>query len=361
MNTFTKQNTNIFKGISTLLLLFHHLFYKIEYFENCFVWNELWKNSLHFIAQNSKVCVALFLFLSGYGLVKSARAANKEITFKFSFLHILKVLFPLWFIYIIFVPLGYVFGRTFVDIYGTGISSIKYLLTDLTGTSYLFGYLPKANETWWFFAEIIRAYLLFPIFYSGIKKNSTMTFIACFLLGWTKGLIWLTPFVLGMIFAEKDFITLIMNQKGPKKLICFSLNAIFIVLFLFARLKYGTLCDGFLATAIICCFAPLISPNRTIGKSLSFIGFHSANIFMFHTFIYSKYLHDFIYGMKYPMIIFIVFVLICLIVSVLLEQLKKLVRYDKFISFTCIKIERFFTKCNLLIQNLYGRISAKQH
>ena len=154
MNIFSKQHTNIFKGIATLMLLFHHLFYKIERFEDCFVWNEKWMSFLNFNALTCKVCVALFLFLSGYGLVKSANSSNKAVTLKFSVLHIVKILLALWLIYIIFVPLGYAFDRTFVDIYGTGISSIKYLLTDLTGTSFLFGYYPKANATWWFLEKL---------------------------------------------------------------------------------------------------------------------------------------------------------------------------------------------------------------
>ena len=362
MNIFSKQHTNIFKGIATLMLLFHHLFYKIERFEDCFVWNEKWMSFLNFNALTCKVCVALFLFLSGYGLVKSANSSNKAVTLKFSVLHIVKILLALWLIYIIFVPLGYAFDRTFVDIYGTGISSIKYLLTDLTGTSFLFGYYPKANATWWFFGEIIRLYLLFPLFYGGLKNNSGLTFIVGFLLGWCYGLVWVIPFVLGMIFAEKDFISLIMAQKGYKKFFCVAVNAIFFVIFVLARTKYGLLCDGFIAIGIIGCLAPLINTNKIIGKSLSFIGIHSANIFMFHTFIYSKYMYNFIYGMKYPILIFIVLTLICLIISMLIEQIKKLIRYNKILSFINIKIESIFEKCNMLIQKIWDKnIISKCH
>jgi len=172
---FSKNHTNLIKGAATLLLLFHHLFYKMTYFDICYVWSDLWIHGLNYIAVSAKVCVALFLFLSGYGLVKSANKEKRPITIKFSALHIIKILIPLWFIYILFVPMGYAFGRTFTDIYGKGVSSVFRMCADLTGTSYLIGFYPKANETWWFFGEIIRLYFLFPLFYYGIKRNSLLS------------------------------------------------------------------------------------------------------------------------------------------------------------------------------------------
>lgn len=359
MNTFTKQHTNIFKGIATLLLLFHHLFYEIESFQNCFVWSEQWIKALNYIALNCKVCVALFLFLSGYGLVKSANGAKSEVTFKFSVLHIFKILIQLWFIYLLFVPLGFAFGRTFADIYGTGLSSVKFFLADLTGTSYLFGYLPKVNETWWFFGEIIRLYLIFPLFYSGIKKNSVLTLMICVCLEYCYGLIWFVPFVLGMIFAEKDLLSILMEQKNRKRVIGVLVNALLLLILIFLNLKYGILHYGVFSVVILAFFAPLIDPDQIIGKALAFIGTHSANIFMFHTFIYLKYMHDFIYGMKYPVLIFIVFTLICLIVSMLIEQLKKLIHYEKIGLFANASIEWFFEKCNYIIKKILVKISVR--
>jgi uncharacterized membrane protein len=61
------EDTLVLKGIALLLLLSHHLFYK-----NNGVYDDilLWKD--HYLVQEigimSKVCVAIFVFLSGYGL-----------------------------------------------------------------------------------------------------------------------------------------------------------------------------------------------------------------------------------------------------------------------------------------------------
>ena len=60
---FTNQYTNISKGIALLLLLFHYLGLNPEL--------HLFSTSgiANVIAEQCKVCVAIFLILSGYGLV----------------------------------------------------------------------------------------------------------------------------------------------------------------------------------------------------------------------------------------------------------------------------------------------------
>lgn len=56
----TKQDTIAIKGIAILLMLWHHLFLSTVEYGVC-------ANSFSSIA---KLCVALFLFVSGYGLTK---------------------------------------------------------------------------------------------------------------------------------------------------------------------------------------------------------------------------------------------------------------------------------------------------
>jgi len=326
---FSKKHTLLVKGVATLMLLFHHLFYKMKYFKECTVWDSDWAKMLNTIAVNSKVCVALFLVVSGYGLVKSANRSKEDITFRFSVLHIFKILVPLWFIYILFVPVGCFFDRSFVDLYGTAKSSWKYLFTDITGITYLLGVYPKANETWWFFGEIIRLYILFPVFYYSIKKNSTLTFVVCYFLTTRYGFEWFLPFVVGMIFAEKNFFSVILQQNRLRKLLWGTVSLLFFVVFTKLRKTHGTEYDAFYALSIIGMVLCLFNPEKRVGKYLCVFGEHSANIFMFHTFIYSKYFREYIFWFKYPLFIFIALSCICLVISVGIEELKRLIRYEK--------------------------------
>ena len=65
------------------------------------------------------------------------------------------------------------------------------------------------------------------------------------------------------------------------------------------------------------------------NRLLEFAGRHSMNIFLFHTFIFYYYFHDWIYASRNPVLIFLTLFLACLLISVGMEQLKKLVRFDR--------------------------------
>lgn len=81
--------------------------------------------------------------------------------------------------------------------------------------------------------------------------------------------------------------------------------------------------DPILAFEIILLFKSLNIKHPKIVTTLSFIGSHSMNIFMFHTFIYYYYFEDFIYYTRNPLLIFITLLVVCLILSMGIEYLKK--------------------------------------
>ena len=70
----TVQDSNVLKGIAILIMLWHHLFLRPEY-------NDIVIHG-HSIAQEiaimCKVCVAIFVFVSGYGLTEKLVLAPKQ-------------------------------------------------------------------------------------------------------------------------------------------------------------------------------------------------------------------------------------------------------------------------------------------
>lgn len=56
--------------------------------------------------------------------------------------------------------------------------------------------------------------------------------------------------------------------------------------------------------------------NNIVGKFFILMGKYSMPMWMIHTFFYSYFFHDFIYGFKYPVIIFAVVVLISYLCSI---------------------------------------------
>lgn len=66
---FTKEETNFCKGIAIIMMLFHHLFNDFEEYAGHPVdYRPFTGERLMFLALLCKVCVAIFVFLSGYGI-----------------------------------------------------------------------------------------------------------------------------------------------------------------------------------------------------------------------------------------------------------------------------------------------------
>lgn len=160
------KDTNALKGIALMLLLLHHLFYidnglfyDVHLYKDHYLINE--------IGIASKVCVSIFVMLSGYGLAVSAQ---KGINLKsFYCRRFTKLLIHYWFIWLIFVPISvFVFGRSFEDAYGNNII-IKFIF-DIFGVINVFG-LYGYNVTWWFYSAIIILYIIFPFLYKRIVSN----------------------------------------------------------------------------------------------------------------------------------------------------------------------------------------------
>ncbi len=322
---FSIRHTNILKGCAVILLLFHHLFYKLEFFENCFVFCQLDMIVCNKFAQYSKVCVALFLILSGYGLTVSANKRLEPITWKYSFEHIVKLMINFWVIYLLFVPLGLIFGRNPIEIYGTGVNGIYNFLVDFFGVAHLFN-TPTFNATWWFMGEILRLYILFPLLYSCVKNNKILLLglgvVMCFFY---DNLVWFLPFICGMLIAEKDYFSWYINLKGSKK--CMIILAFFA--FVLIRPIFEVKIDTMFALGIITFILLFIKPESIFGRVFEVLGKHSGNLFMFHTFIYAYYFKDFIYGFYHPVIILLILLIVCLVISWTIERLKHILRLNK--------------------------------
>ena len=156
----TKQDTIAIKGIAILLMLWHHLFLStVEY--------GVWANSFSSIA---KLCVALFLFVSGYGLTKQYAKLEKPYlknTVKFLVLRYLKFFLPYWFCFAIIVAVGNAFGYGFADAYPPSRNTLKCFLLDIWGQNGYASYLP----TWWFNKMILQLYLVFPLLYLLVRNR----------------------------------------------------------------------------------------------------------------------------------------------------------------------------------------------
>lgn len=323
------KDTNVLKGIGLLLLLCHHLFYVQKG-----LYDDIHLAGDHYLVQEigiwCKLCVAIFVFLSGYGLtIGTTKTQGIKDVKRFYWHRFTKLLMNYWFIWLIFVPISvFIFGRTFSDAYESHL--IPKFFLDFIGIINCFGWYGY-NATWWFYSCIIVLYIAFPFLYKLMEKNLWLLIalaVAIFFLPihQTAGIrIYFPTFIMGMVYCRYNRS---LNITPPIWL--FLLFAVLAVERIIA--KDTILFDALLATILIISYKSISLPN-IISKPLEFCGKHSMNIFLFHTFIYYYWFQDFIYSSRNPIIIYVLLLAICLVISFVLEYIKKIIRFDKLVNY----------------------------
>lgn len=79
-------------------------------------------------------------------------------------------------------------------------------------------------------------------------------------------------------------------------------------------------------------FFEFVNRWRGIGKALEVIGIYSADIFLVHNFIRVVFYYDFTYSFRYWWLIILVLLVTSLLISVLVEEIKKFIRYDRLVA-----------------------------
>lgn len=335
------KDTNILKGVALMMLLWHHLFYTRNgmYTELCVGKYEL----AEMFARICKLCVAIFVMLSGYGLTVQAEKNGGINSIGSFYRHRFSKLFVnYWFIWLLFVPVGVlVFDRGFEEVYQTNI--IPKFVADVLGLAFAFNFYGY-NATWWFMSCIIVLYLGYPFLYKAVKNypiytllGSVSVAIAVPAVGQHFGflnstiLMYLPAFVLGILMKICPIYIEREKEKHSRVL-----QAVLLLLFLtlwveHLYVKANIVFDAVITLSMIMLYKSVELPTF-VEKTLEFLGKHSMNIFLFHTFIFSHWLKDFIYSPKNPLLIFLLLLALCLIISVAIEWLKKIIKIDSLIK-----------------------------
>lgn len=347
----TKRESNIAKGLGIIFMYFHHMFPKVETINDrqlqlLFIDEQLFAD----ICVALKICVSIFVFITAYGMCSSLKAkeAKKEGTINSYLIHRFISLFSgFWFVYILARVTGFL-GRSATEIYGSmGLERVGYVVLDFLGLARFFE-TPTFCSTWWYMSLAIILILIIPLMRLLYKKIGGV-FLVCgtLFLPSTFGMTemnslniyyYLFTCVLGIVFAEAEYFEKIRQLVEDKKGRKWILNLLLIVIFVVAlvwRVKihssWSYLITNAIEAIVVCMLSTfLLNMKRGgIGNVLELIGKHSMNMFLIHTFIYSYYLKDLIYGCKYPVLIVVVLMVITTLLSCTIEYIKKLIRYDK--------------------------------
>ncbi len=356
---FTKKDTLAIKALAVMLMIIHHLFaFPDKFSEGVSLTNLITLSdgtALSVAAGNyGKLCVALFMMLSGYGLYISYKNSDENVT-QTILKRIKAVYIKYWQVFFVMIPLGIIIGAEKVSVSWSTMFK-NFLAIETT-----------VNDEWWFMTLYVIMLFLFPIIIIWVdRKNaspikdfvylllfnalantamlsfvSTNTYMASFngTYFWQKmsvALVMVPMFTIGCMLAKYDVISLVIN-KVPGRASKILLGVALFILTIALRQTWAMRSnwgwdrlDYIYAAIFTIAFALILYNTKKIKDVLAFIGAQSTGIWLIHTFLCYYYFHEIFFAVKYPVLVF----LLTFSVSLLLSW---------GISFVCHKVWSIFS------------------
>ena len=360
MKDFNIKYSNMIKGIAIIMMVFHHLFWVKSFSQGYNL--SFWPFTIGRVAQIAsvfKICVPIFTFLSGYGLLCFYKKLKKKNNF-FE-IRMLKLL-PTYFLIIV---LSYVFIATFKTsiikqkFFANNIyTGIFYIIIDLLGIANILKTPSICNEWWYIPTSIIFIFLL-PLLYKLVKKWGWLNvfigivifprFIYMYNFSTTTAYPFLFSFLLGMYCQDSDLIKKIVNYKLIKNNIFNKAIKFFIYIFLmFILYLYTTHIStlilyeinfGLLPFVFILFCSEFIFPIKLFQFIFSYLGQYSYIMYLCHTIILSI-IKDFLYSLPHFLISGIILTLISFIVSFIIKNILEKINFYKFFDNLIMQLKR---------------------
>ena len=331
----SKSDTKRLKGIGILLMVLLHLFTRKEI-------NGLYETFpmisdvplVYYFGLMGDACRPIYLFVTGYAFFLMFKNSTGSLVGK-NLKRILKLYINLWIVMLIFIPVGFLFGAFKSD-------ALRFFLNfSALSNSY--------NGAWWFVQIYIIIVLISPFLIKITNKYNSMfvflisgviyfiTYVQRFkevvdfgdhpltikmvsiavLLGTSQ-----FSFMVGSIFAKEKLCTKIYNKFNDikfKNSLCF---ASIIVLMVFHGIVESAIIAPINGILFICLYM-LFDKNKYVERSLDFISNHSTNIWLTHMFFYMTLAPDLIFAPKYPILIYIWLIAICIAASYVINWMYK--------------------------------------
>lgn len=358
---FTKKDSLALKGIAILMMYVHHFYlsperwagYTVDFFP-------LTESMTVYLAEFLKTCVCVFVFITGYGMTQSLKQKHPNLRpsstdmLSYTRHRLVSLLSNFIFVYLLVILVSFPTGR-FFEIYGRSGSSILYVLVDMFGLAKLFK-TPSYVGTWWYMSLAIVLVVLFPLFVKLYREYRWAFLFAVMLLPRflnlrvvnTNLLHYTLAMALGMYCAESDLFSRWKNfeetrlRKIPKILLFLFHLLLLAALVVFRQSDTGQglleVFDGIIPVYIAYFGRLYLFRLRGLSPVLRFLGKHSMNMFLTHTLIRTTFFQDFSYSFGNAWLNVLVLLVITVLLSMVIEALKKLVHFSDFVHFLTAKI-----------------------
>lgn len=350
-----KEDSLALKGIGILLMIFHHCYRTAERFEGYEIeFYPFQQGQIVQLALYAKICVSIFVFISGYGLMAGYLKENQRTSGNISRWvgrHLISTVSGYWFVAVLSYIVLYVRYRDM------SLTRIGQIFLDCAGLSSLVE-TKSLNGSWWYIGTAITFIIFFPLLAYGLDAFGGIACIAIvFLLPRISGVgfqggrnpnSFLMIFIVGMIcfrydlFGKYDNLKLAANKKINYFLKFFLL---FILVFLgvwsYGKVELKTLWEYHYAVIpivlILFCVKYLFRATW-LKRILQFLGKNSLNIWLTHTF-FRDYLGNFVWSVKLFWLVPIVILALSLVLSICIDFLKRITGYDKLIHIILGKLK----------------------
>lgn len=352
---FEKRHSEMLKGIAILMMMFHHLFGFRSWIadENMYHCIFAGNTILFAVASYCKVCVGIFIFITGYALYLKKENYLDLCGRVFRFLK------KYWIIYFLFILIGWAAREP--------LPGITIAIRQMFGFSTMTGYGGGNESIHPVFAWYVSIYITFiltaPLWQKLCRYNPMTDFILCFGLANTVSVCLrnqdiiplsstLRSFIflyasyvpvgmLGYIFAKYSvFGKIKVNQENNVLSLCFLILILVISVIIRFSLQErfglyismgGVSFDFIFIMINILCWQIITEKylKPVLKYTLSFLGKHSNNMWLLHGLLFTpnKTFQGIFYSLKYPFLIFVFSVIFILGMSVIIEKTERYV-YD---------------------------------
>ena len=325
---FTKEKTNIAKGIAVCLMFAHHLYAFDDRMlnDNNYIPLIPFFNAEYYIGVFGNICVSMFLFLSGYGMFLGyIRSQHSPIRYSLGKLKDFYLTY--WLYFLIFIPIGIKF---FQEITIWQSDETRYSPEARLFVQNFLGWDSTYNEEWWFIRMfLIIVITLCPVYIKLAEKNiSGIIIISLFLFlvsskvdyyGQLGFLFWQISFALGVLSAKiKLFSSFLIKylDKLSNFWVFFSLLACFMI-----RFRLGGEID-FLIVSFFIYFTIRATTILKLSQVFAYLGKYSFPLWLVHSFFCYYYFQDIVYFPQWSPFVFIVLTTMSLLAVLVIEYLR---------------------------------------
>lgn len=354
--SFSIKDTTRVKGVAILFLYAYHCFSSEERLGGYPVnFAPFSQTTVMQVSDAMNICVGMFTFLSAYGITLSYKKQSKNFNFsknqylKGVLLRCIKLMMNFCFVFVLFFLLHGIIAKQYS--YGdTQIEILTNFIIDLSGLTYIFE-TTRLCGSWWYIGLALFVICLMPFCLELYRKFGVITvalFIfvpVCFITKYSHMTRWLLTIPLGIWFADHSVLERLKKMSFVKGYKCIDRLVKFLIMTLvfiaFVRLRTSDIgseeriryvINGVFSAFAVYYIYDFFVDIPILGNVLEFFGKHSLNMFLTHTFIRWIWFKDFTYSLHYAVVIYGFLVMSTILISVLLEGIKKMIHYSDWIQ-----------------------------